>query len=73
MTIPLLTVSWGTEGNFGELLGLDKEWAVRVIKTMGNYGENFDRNIGPDTPIALQRGLNAQWTDGGLMYSPPIR
>ena len=63
----------GTEGNFGELLGLDKDWAVRVIKTMGNYGENFDRNIGPNTPIALQRGLNAQWTDGGLMYSPPIR
>jgi len=63
----------GSEGNFGELLGLDKEWAVRVIKTMGNYGENFDRNIGPSTPIALQRGLNAQWNDGGLMYSPPIR
>jgi len=63
----------GSEGNFGELLGLDKEWAVRVIKTMGNYGENFDRNIGPSTSIALQRGLNAQWNDGGLMYSPPIR
>lgn len=63
----------GTEGNFGELLGLDSQWAVRVIKTMGNYGENFDRNIGPSTPIALERGLNAQWTDGGLMYSPPIR
>ncbi len=63
----------GTEGNFGEMIGLDNQWAVRVIKAMGNYGENFDRNIGPDTPIALERGLNAQWTDGGLMYSAPIR
>ena len=63
----------GTEGNFGEMLGLDADWAVRAIKVGGNYGEIFERNIGENTPIGLARGLNAQWTDGGLVYSPPFR
>jgi general L-amino acid transport system substrate-binding protein len=63
----------GTEGNLGEMLGLDAEWAVRAIKTGGNYGEIFEKNIGENTPIGLARGLNAQWTDGGLLYSPPFR
>ncbi len=63
----------GTEGNLGEMLGLDAEWAKRAIMTGGNYGEVFAKNIGEATPIALARGLNAQWRDGGLIYSPPFR
>ena len=63
----------GTEGNLGEMLGLDAEWAKRAIMAGGNYGELFEKNIGENTPIGLARGLNAQWTDGGLLYSPPFR
>jgi general L-amino acid transport system substrate-binding protein len=63
----------GTEGNLGEMLGLDNQWAVRAIKAGGNYAELFEKNIGENTPIGLARGLNAQWTDGGLLYSPPFR
>jgi general L-amino acid transport system substrate-binding protein len=63
----------GTEGTLGEMLGLDADWAMRAIATQGNYGEIFARNIGEDTPVGLARGLNAQWTDGGLLYSPPFR
>ncbi len=63
----------GTEGNFGEMFGLDNEWGVRAIAAGGNYGEIFAANIGEATPIGLARGLNAQWTQGGLMYSPPFR
>jgi general L-amino acid transport system substrate-binding protein len=63
----------GTEGNLGEMLGLDNQWAVRALKAGGNYAELFEKNIGENTPIGLARGLNAQWTDGGLLYSPPFR
>jgi len=63
----------GTEGNMGEMLGLDAEWLQRVIASVGNYGEVFEGNIGEATPIGLARGLNAQWTDGGLLYAPPFR
>jgi general L-amino acid transport system substrate-binding protein len=63
----------GTEGNLGEMFGLDSDWAVRAISVGGNYGELFERHIGENTPIGLSRGLNAQWTDGGLLYSPPFR
>ncbi|WP_111734810.1 amino acid ABC transporter substrate-binding protein [Roseovarius amoyensis] len=63
----------GTEGNLGEMLGLDGQWAVRAISAGGNYGEIFEKNIGENTPIGLARGLNAQYTDGGLLYSPPFR
>ncbi|MEM0938017.1 MAG: amino acid ABC transporter substrate-binding protein [Pseudomonadota bacterium] len=63
----------GTEGNFGEMLGLDADWAVKALRVNGNYGEIFEKNIGENTPIGLARGLNAQWTDGGLLYSPPFR
>jgi len=63
----------GTEGNLGEMFGLDNEWAQRAIAVGGNYGEIFAANIGEQTPIGLARGLNAQWTQGGLMYSPPFR
>ncbi len=63
----------GTEGDFGAMIGLDKDWAVRAISAVGNYGEIFERNIGVNTPVGLARGLNAQWTNGGLLYAPPIR
>ena len=63
----------GVEGNQGAELGLSADWAYNVIKTIGNYGEIFERNIGMNTPIGLERGLNALWTDGGLQYSPPFR
>ncbi len=63
----------GVTPGMGEQLGLDDKWAYNIIKQVGNYGEIFDTNIGPDTPLALQRGLNALWTDGGLMYASPIR
>lgn len=63
----------GTEGALGELLGLEADWAVGAIKAGGNYGELFEKNIGEHTPVGLTRGLNAQWINGGLLYSPPFR
>ncbi|MFT5740958.1 MAG: general L-amino acid transport system substrate-binding protein, partial [Gammaproteobacteria bacterium] len=63
----------GTEGDFGSMIGLDKQWAVRAISAVGNYGEIFERNIGVNTSLGLSRGLNAQWTNGGLMYAAPVR
>jgi general L-amino acid transport system substrate-binding protein len=63
----------GTEGTLGEMLGLPADWAAKALAVSGNYGEVFESNIGEATPIGLARGLNAQWTDGGLIYSPPFR
>ena len=63
----------GTEGNLGEMLGLDADWAMNAITAVGNYGESFERNLGVETAVGLSRGLNAQWTAGGLLYSPPFR
>ena len=63
----------GVEGNQGAELGLSVDWAYNIIKSVGNYGEIFERNIGVNTPIGLARGHNALWTDGGLQYSPPFR
>jgi len=63
----------GTEDNFGERLGLTKDWAYRIVKLVGNYGEVFDRNVGQGSPLKIARGLNALWTKGGVQYAPPIR
>jgi general L-amino acid transport system substrate-binding protein len=63
----------GTEGNFGEQLGLPKDWATQIIKQVGNYGEVFDRNVGAGSPLKIDRGLNRLWTKGGIQYAPPIR
>ena len=57
----------------GKSLGLDEKWAYNIIKQVGNYGEIFERNVGKSTPLKLDRGLNALWTDGGLMYAPPFK
>ncbi|MDC1214959.1 amino acid ABC transporter substrate-binding protein [Rhodospirillales bacterium] len=63
----------GTEGDLGAMLGLQKDWGQKVIGAVGNYSEIFERHIGKDTDIGLDRGLNALWTDGGIQYSPPFR
>jgi len=63
----------GTEGNYGEQLGLTKDWAVRIVKLVGNYGEVFDRNVGAGSPLKIDRGLNKLWNKGGIQYAPPIR
>jgi general L-amino acid transport system substrate-binding protein len=63
----------GVEGSFGEGLGLTKDWAYRIVKHVGNYGESFERNVGQGSPIKIARGLNALWNKGGLQYAPPIR
>jgi general L-amino acid transport system substrate-binding protein len=63
----------GLEGQFGEGLGLTNDWAYRIIKAVGNYGESFERNVGQGSALKIQRGLNALWTKGGLQYGLPIR
>ena len=63
----------GAEGQFGEALGLTNDWAYRIIKFIGNYGESFERNVGQGSPLKISRGLNALWTKGGLQYGLPIR
>lgn len=63
----------GLSDDFSKKLGLPADWAYNIVKTVGNYGEIFDRNVGEKTPIGLSRGLNALWTHGGLMISPPFR
>ena len=62
----------GLEGNLGQELGLDKTWAAKAIGAAGNYGEIFERHLGAATPLKIQRGLNALWSQGGLLYSPPF-
>ena len=63
----------GTEGELGGMIGLENDWAVNAIAAEGNYGEIFEKNIGESTPIGLSRGLNALYTEGGLLYAPPFR
>lgn len=63
----------GVSPGNGKALGLDEKYAYNIIKQVGNYGEIFERNVGKDTPLKLERGLNALWTNGGLMYSPPFK
>jgi general L-amino acid transport system substrate-binding protein len=63
----------GVSAGNGAALGLDEAWARHVIADVGNYGEVFERNLGPSTPIAMERGLNALWTRGGLLFAPPLK
>jgi len=65
----------GSEGTFGEQLGLPNDWAMQVISQVGNYGESYEANVGANTPLKLARegSVNALWTNGGLIYAPPIR
>lgn len=72
-TDPQIQRFLGVNPGFGKALGLDEKWAYNIIKQVGNYGEIFDRNVGPKTPLKLDRGLNNLWTKGGLMYAIPFR
>ena len=63
----------GGEGEFGKALGLDTDWVVSIVKAVGNYGECFERNLGSQSPLNIARGRNALWTNGGLIYAPPVR
>ena len=70
---PIIKRFLGLEGDLHKGLGLNADWAYQVIKQVGNYAEIYNRNLGPDTPFALPRGVNQLWSDGGLLYSPPFR
>jgi general L-amino acid transport system substrate-binding protein len=70
---PVVLNTLGVEGDLGQMMGLNNDFCYQIIKQVGNYGEIYDRNLGPDTPFNLPRGLNSLWTDGGLLYSPPFR
>ena len=72
-TDPVVQRILGTSEDTGKLLGLDKEWAYRAIKAVGNYGEMFERNLGPNSTLKLPRGANNLWSKGGLIYAPPVR
>ncbi len=72
-TDPVVQRMLGQTEDTGKLLGLDKEWLARAIKATGNYGEMFERNVGPNSALGLPRGVNNQWNKGGLMYAMPIR
>ena len=63
----------GTEGEFGDQLGLANDWAARALRAVGNYGEIYERNVGTQSKLSIPRGLNALWTQGGIQYAPPIR
>ena len=70
---PVVKRILGTGEDSGKLLGLDKEWMARALKATGNYGEMFERNVGPSSALGLPRGINNQWNKGGLVYAMPIR
>ena len=72
-TDPVVQRILGTSEDTGKLLGLDKDWAYRALKAVGNYGEIFERNVGPKSALKLPRGANNLWNKGGLMYAPPVR
>jgi general L-amino acid transport system substrate-binding protein len=63
----------GVEGDLGKKLGLPNDWAIQIIRQVGNYGEIYERNVGPETPLKLERGLNRLWNRGGILYAPPMR
>jgi general L-amino acid transport system substrate-binding protein len=72
-TVPDIKRLLGKEGDYGKGLGLDNDWAYRIVKQVGNYGEIFERNVGAGSRLKIDRGLNRLWTKGGLQYAPPIR
>ncbi|MCL7941768.1 amino acid ABC transporter substrate-binding protein [Halomonas sp. ATCH28] len=63
----------GVEGNYGEDMGIGKDWAYNIIKHVGNYGEVFASTVGEDSPMQISRGVNALWNEGGILYAPPVR
>jgi general L-amino acid transport system substrate-binding protein len=71
--VPELRRLLGADGNYGEQLGLSKDWVVRIVRHVGNYGESFERNVGANSKLGISRGLNKLWNQGGIQYAPPIR
>ena len=63
----------GSEGKFGEELGISNDWAMNIISQVGNYGESYEKHVGENTPLKLARGVNALWSQGGILYAAPIR
>jgi general L-amino acid transport system substrate-binding protein len=63
----------GLEGDFGNQLGLTNEWAARILRLVGNYGEIFESNVGTGSKLGIPRGINQLWSKGGIQYAPPIR
>jgi general L-amino acid transport system substrate-binding protein len=72
-TDPHVKLLLGKDGDFGKGLGLDNDFAVRIIEGVGNYGEIFERNVGSGSRMKIARGLNNLWSRGGLQYAPPVR
>ena len=70
---PVIQRMLGVNGDTGRAMGLSADWAYQIVKQVGNYGEIFERNVGPNTPLGFDRGMNALWSDGGLLYAPPLR
>src|SRR5262249_48719535 len=70
---PAVRQTLGATGEAAKALGTDSDWALRVVRSVGNYGEMFERNLGRGSPLKLERGLNRPWTQGGLLYAPPLR
>ena len=70
---PVILRLLGKEGDLGKNLGLDAKWAYNIIRQVGNYGESYDKHVGPNTPLKLSRGVNALWSNGGLQYAMPVR
>ena len=63
----------GVSANLGESMGLKPDWALQIVKQVGNYGEVYERNVGAGSKLGIERGLNKLWTQGGLQYAPPVR
>jgi general L-amino acid transport system substrate-binding protein len=73
MDDPAVRQVLGADAALSKALGTDPRWAVRAVQSVGNYGEMFERNLGTGSPLGIERGLNRLWTQGGLMYAPPVR
>ena len=71
--VPAIQRLLGSSGELGSRLGLDNKWMVQAVKAGGNYAEIFERNVGKSSPLKLDRGLNATWNNGGLMYAIPFK
>jgi general L-amino acid transport system substrate-binding protein len=70
---PVIRRQLGVEGEMGKNLGLGNDWCYNIVKQVGNYSESYEKYVGPKTALGLSRGLNAQWSNGGILYAPPIR
>jgi len=70
--VRVLRMLRGEKGELAQALGIRTDWALRAVKAAGNYGEMFERNLGSGSTLKIERGLNRLWSEGGLMYAPPI-